>query len=181
MQHLKHNKHKVVSWKSNTENGGGALAFYLSHTLYYLEFLAGKIKETQANFSYYDKKKGETGVDLLLNFNNGIQGNLQFSSTSVGVQTHRVVCICKNATIVLENNKNVIQDFSLTIHTKDKIIPVVSKKEEIKNNEDERVEIVKKIVKRFIKGCKEKTEITPSFKQGVEIQSLIEKIKNTTK
>lgn len=35
-------KNKISSWKTSVADGGGALSFYFSHGLYYLEHLAGK-------------------------------------------------------------------------------------------------------------------------------------------
>ena len=61
-------KHRKRSWKTNVSQGGGALSFFFSHVLYYLENFAGEIKEVKSQLAYSPKSLngGEVGVDLVL-------------------------------------------------------------------------------------------------------------------
>ncbi len=45
-------RNKLSSWKSDVAEGGGALSFYVSHILYYLELYGGVIAKTKSFFSY---------------------------------------------------------------------------------------------------------------------------------
>jgi predicted dehydrogenase len=66
-------KNDITSWKTDIASGGGALSFFMSHTLHYLEYFVGTIVNVQSNFLYSKKSKndGEVGVDLLLTFRDG--------------------------------------------------------------------------------------------------------------
>lgn len=173
-------KNKISSWKTNLEEGGGALAFYFSHTLYYLEYFAGEIVagSNLLSFSKESKNGGEVGVDLLLNFKNGVRGNARIRIDVRGFKRHQLVFICERGTIVLENNKDVAKSFAISVHTENKQKTVRVKKDiSTVKNEDERVVVVRKLAARFIKSCLARTPAKPSFKDGVRVQGLIEKIK----
>src|SRR3989344_5483712 len=45
-------KNKIKSWKTDVSEGGGALSFYFSHTLHYLEYFAGEINDIRGLLSY---------------------------------------------------------------------------------------------------------------------------------
>ena len=40
-------RNHIKSWKTDVEQGGGALSFYFSHVFYYLEYFLGRIKNLQ--------------------------------------------------------------------------------------------------------------------------------------
>lgn len=174
-------KNKISSWKSDITKGGGALSFYLSHTLYYLEYFVGEISKAKSLFSYSDiksKSRGESGVDLLLKFKNGVNGQVHFSSAAVGIQKHQITFMCEKATIVLESNKGVTENFTLKIYNQEKEKQIIVKNKKIsKNDEDERVCVVKKLASRFVDGCRNRTQIVPSFVEGVRVQKLIDIIR----
>ena len=46
----------IKSWKTDVKQGGGALSFYFSHVLYYLEYFLGRIKNIECSFSSSEKK-----------------------------------------------------------------------------------------------------------------------------
>jgi len=45
------------------------------------------------------------------------------------------------------------------------------------NNEDERVKTVRKLASRFIEACIRDEQMIPSFREGLRVQELIEKIR----
>lgn len=174
-------KNKISSWKTDVNEGGGALSFYFSHTLYYMERYAGEILNVKSLFSYSkeSKKGGEVGVDALLKFKNGVTGNARIYSNDKGLNRHQIIFICEKATIVLENENRVTENFTINIFNGK--IPkqiFVKKNTVVGKNEDERVKIVKKIATRFVNGCINKNSVKPSFKEGLRVQKLIEKIRS---
>ncbi len=173
-------KNKISSWKTDAKDGGGALSFFFSHALYYLECYAGEIIDARSAFSYSAESKngGEVGVDTLIKFKNGICGNANIYSNDKGLSRHQVIFICEKATIVLENEKSVTENFKINIYNeKNSRRLFVKKSKVIDKNEDERVRIVRKIAGRFVKGCIGKTQVKPSFAEGLRAQSLIDKIR----
>ncbi len=196
-------KNNIASWKTDTQEGGGALSFYFSHSLYYIEYFTGEIEHIKSSFSYSEKSLNgaETGVDLLLRFKNGITGAAHISCDTIGLNRHQLIFRCEKATIILENRDSFVRNFELTIYT-DPLSspsfprPVLSKVEGkresssvkkifknnhinpvIENDTKVRVGLVKKIAKRFISACVHNQQMAPSMKEGLRVQQLIEIIK----
>lgn len=173
-------KNKISSWKTNTKEGGGALSFYFSHALYYLEYFAGEILDIKSVFSYSKKSTngGETGVDLILKFKTGTNGYAHISCDSKGINRHRLLFQCEKGTIILESNKGVTDNFTINTYNQNgKENVFISENKISKEDEDERVKIVRKLAERFINACLFHTQMTPSFRDGLRVQELIEKIK----
>lgn len=172
-------KNGIQTWKTSVEDGGGALSFYMSHSLNYLEYFGGQIVKTKSIFTYSKESKNgaEVGVDMLLRFKNKISGTVNFRCDAPDENTHKISFVCEKETIVLESNKGVTQNFSLQVFDKKGPKIIIVKKDEIKEGEDERVLIVKKLATRFIDGCKKGKQVSPSFAEGVRVQRLIEQIR----
>ncbi|MEK7680912.1 MAG: Gfo/Idh/MocA family oxidoreductase [Patescibacteria group bacterium] len=174
-------KNKISSWKTDVKEGGGALSFYFSHVLYYIERFAGEILGVSSLFSYSKESlnKGEVDVDALIKFKNGVIGNAHINCNDRGLHKHQLIFICEHATIILENEKDTTQNFKIKIY-KEKIDKAlfVKKNNVVRKNEDERVRVVRKIAARFIDGCSNKTQIRPSFVDGLRVQELIDLVRN---
>ncbi len=173
-------KNKISSWKTDIKQGGGALSFYGCHVLYYLEYFAGEILNLKGHLSFSKRSlnKGDSGVNLTINFKNGVKGKVKLSANSP-VNTHQLIFKCTKGKIILENLDNKVTKFSLKVYAGNKLIKSIFDKNKTKD-EDERVEVVKTLATRFIDGCNTKKEITPSFKEGFRVQQLIENIRLNT-
>lgn len=173
-------KNKKSSWKTDVAKGGGALSFYFSHSLYYLEYFAGKILSSKGKLSYSKESinGGEVGVDLILKFENNVIGKAHFNCNNKKLNRHQLIFIFENGTIVLENKNSITSNFIIKIYTQDRVrkLPRVKEKKLIED-EDERVRVVKKLAARFVNACLHNKQVTPSFKEGVRVQELIEKIR----
>lgn len=169
-------KNNRPSWKSDVKMGGGALSYYFSHSLYYLEYFAGEILSFKNNL-LYNKEGGEVGADIILKLNNGISGYAHLSCDAKGLNRHHLMFQLEKGAIILENENNTVTDFSIKIYVEGKVKKISLPKEKIENSEDERVRIVKKLASRFINCCIKKRSMTPSFKEGVRVQWLIEQIR----
>jgi predicted dehydrogenase len=172
-------KNKIASWKTDNRLGGGALAFYFSHSLNYLEYFAGKIIDVKSLLLHSPKSLsgGEVGADVLIKFKKGVTGYAHISANSKGLNNHQLQFICEHGAIILENTKDITKSFSITVVSKGRESGVkVAKQRRIKN-EDERVQEVKKIALRFIKACAQKKQMVPSFVQGLRAQELLAQIK----
>lgn len=179
-------KNKKTSWKTNVSQGGGALSLYFPHSLYYLEYFAGKIINFNSRLIYSKESLngGEVGVDLLVKFEKGVTGYTHLSCNTPGLNKHQLIFICEKGTIILEMDQNPSEEknsfasgFIIKIYA-DGQIKQLSVPEKINlNSEDERVRVVKKLTARFIDSIIHDKNIIPSFKEGVRVQELIEKIR----
>ena len=173
-------KNKKSSWKTDVALGGGALSFYFSHSLYYLEYFAGKILSFKSKLSYSKDSfnGGEVGVDLILKFENNVTGKAHFNCNNKKLNRHQLIFICEKATIILENKNGITSNFIIEIYTDSETKElIISKDKNSKDDVDERVIVIKKIVARFIDSIIHKKKVTPSFNEGVRVQELIEKIR----
>jgi len=173
-------KYGRKTWKTDAKEGGGALSFYFSHGLYYLERFAGKIQKTQAVFSHspLSLNGGEVGVDMLLKFKSGVIGNVHVSCNSPGLVRHRLMFTCERGIIVLENRNAIVDNFDIKTFGPHGTHVVKVKKDKGRKGEDERVKTVRKLAKRFVDACTRKKKMFPSFADGLRVQELIEKIRS---
>lgn len=173
-------KNKKSSWKTNIAEGGGALSFYFSHSLYYLEYYAGRILGFKSLLSYSKESinGGEVGIDLLLRFQDNITGYAHLSCNTHGINRHQLVFVCEKGTIILENKNNITSNFIITVYTDSAVRKIsLSKNERVIEDEDERVRVIKNLTDRFINSIIHKKEVVPSFNEGARVQKLIEKIR----
>lgn len=170
-------KYKRKSWKTNIKKGGGVLSFYFSHGLYYLEYFAGKIKNLNTKFTYSKESLNgaEVGIDMNIEFKNGVIGNAHVFCNSREYIRHKLVFECEKGTILLKNNNAIVDKFIIQIKTKNKTKKILVKKDKNQKGEDERVKIVKILANRFTKACISRKQMTPSFVEGLRIQELIDK------
>lgn len=174
--------HKRRTWRTDIKEGGGALSFYFSHGLYYLEHFCGEITGAKTVFTHSAQSlnEGETGIDMLLKFKSGVTGNVHVSCNSPGYIRHTLTFICKRGVIVLGGKNTIVDDFSIKTYTTYGEHRVVAKKERGKRGEDERVRVVRKLAKKFVNACASKKQMTPSFAEGLRVQELIEKIRKNS-
>src|SRR3989344_1035212 len=164
-------KNNISSWKTDVSQGGGALSFYFSHSLYYLEYYAGEISDIKGKLFYSKKSinKGEVGVDLILKYKNGVDGIAHLSSNSREPSKHKLIFKCEKGKIILENSGKVVDNFTLTMHEGGKK-EVFKSNDLAVNNEDERVKTVRKLASRFIEACIRDEQMIPSFREGLRVQ-----------
>ena len=163
------------SWKTDVQKGGGALAFFFSHGLQYIEHFAGPLKAMKTSFVHAAESGhgGEVGIDMRLTFQTGVTGCVHVSCNHPSLFRHQLVFECEKGRIVLSNTKDVVSSFSVTVirGTKKKRLSV--SKDRDHPSEDERVKVVRKLAGRFVRCCIAKKQMTPSFLDGLRVQELI--------
>ena len=172
-------QNQISSWKTDATQGGGALTFYFCHVLYYLEYFAGEIVDLKSNLVHSKKsvRGADVGADLLFRFSNNIRGSAHISCNTIGLNRHQLIFLCEKATIILENKNSFVRNFKIKIYTDSGKKSTIIKKGAQADNEKARVDLVKKIAKRFIRACRNKQQMKPSFVQGVRVAQLIESIR----
>ncbi len=173
-------KYGKKTWKTNVKEGGGALSFYFSHGLYYLEHFAGTLVDAKSLFTHspLSLNGGEVGIDILLKFKSGVTGNAHVSCNSPGFIRHRLMFICERGVIVLENKNAIVDNFTVKTYGEDGEHVVKILKDKNLKNEDERAKIVRKLAQRFVNACIHKKPMIPSFADGLRVQELIRTIRS---
>lgn len=173
-------KNKIRSWKTDVKRGGGALSFFFSHVLYYLEYFGGQITDLQSSLSYSKKSLngGEAGVDIIFQTQNQVEGSAHLNCAAEGVYKHSLMLVGEKGALVLENSKNVTRDFILKIYKGNKTAIVKAPRKNITKELDERVSVVHNLAGRFVQGCLKKKSVRPSMEDGLRVQVLINKIRN---
>jgi UDP-N-acetyl-2-amino-2-deoxyglucuronate dehydrogenase len=174
-------KNKIRSWKTTVSEGGGALAFYFSHGLYYLENFGGKITQVQSVMTHGKESLGgaEVGVDMVLRFESGVTGVARVSCNSVGLHRHQLAFQCERGVIILENAGSHVSDFSIKVHTESGVEEITVPELERVGEGDARAQVVRKLTKRFVAGCSRKSGMRPSFEDGVRVQELITQVRKS--
>lgn len=170
--------HGIKSWKTDLTEGGGALSFYFSHVLYYLELFGGPLEDIRGSSTYANKSPGrdETGIDSIFRYQQGLTGTAHLSCNFPGKTRHQLMFQCEKAAIELSSEAPGFADhFQVFIHkgntTKELFLPPP------KTKEDKRVLAVRAIASRFITACRQHKLMHPSMQEGLRVQELIRKIK----
>ena len=173
-------KNKIDSWKTDIEQGGGALSLVFSHTFYYLEYFLGEIKDLQCNFSSSEKSlnNGETTINMTISFKNGCKGNIHVDISDSEQQKHVIEFHGTNGKLILQNQSNsLVDNFELILHTTNGPQKIESDKPVIisnENSEDPRVKVVSYLAEKFIEWCNTGISVKPDFQDGARVQELID-------
>ena len=83
-------RNHIKSWKTDVEQGGGALSLVFSHTFYYLENILGRIKDIECKFTSSEKSlnNGDTTIDMKISFENGCTGNAHLDIADTKQHNH---------------------------------------------------------------------------------------------
>lgn len=170
-------KKSLHTWKSNPEEGGGALAYYFSHVFYNLEFFLGKIQTLHCNLNYspISLGKGETVVSMVVRWESGCTGNIVLNCGSVGLNKHVLEFQGQEGDLVLQNMmRSTGIGFELIHYNSNGERSIIAPpRSEPLSAEDERVRLVKSLGERFIAWHQGGGPSKPDFEDAVRVQQLI--------
>lgn len=168
-------KHHLNSWKTSKKEGGGALSFYFSHTLYYLEWLLGPINITSSSYTHSPESLGgaEVGVRVEFTFDSNKSGIAEVCCNYKDKPHHTIYVRGEKGTLSLENTKDAMSGFSLKYTVNSKIEQTITNPLTTTIQQDERVSYVHSLTSKFIAACQQNIQTTPSFKEGYRVQELI--------
>jgi hypothetical protein len=113
-----------------------------------------------------------------MTFKSGVTATASICTSDAGLNRHQLMFVFEQATLVLENEGGVTEDFAIHIYKMGAHKQLVVKKNGVSHaGDDERVRVVRKIASRFVNGCIHNTPIIPSFTEGLRVQSLIQEIR----
>ena len=170
---------KIKSWKTDVEQGGGALSLVFSHVFYYLEYFIGKIKSMECSLNSSEKSlnKGDTTINMKLIFENGCNGLINVDISNNIDQKHIIKFFGRKGKLSLENfSNNFVDNFELKLDMDEELqsIPVQKVNFLEEKTEDSRIKIVANLTKKFINWCNADVSAKPNFEDGLRVQKLID-------
>jgi predicted dehydrogenase len=172
-------KMRLMSWKTNGADGGGALGNFVSHSFYYLEWLCGPITGLSARLTGLpDAPQMETNAALALSFQSGATGTIAMSSASYLGSGHRLEIYGEDGTLVLANTTtDYMRGFTLS-HARrpgTTLTSVAVDDDPIdKNHSDGRVAAVARLAARFFDAIEQRGTTKPGFAEGHRVQVLLD-------
>jgi predicted dehydrogenase len=195
-------RHRPNSWKLRGDDGGGALNAFVSHSLYYLEWLFGPVVGVAARLAPA-WPACETQVDAWLELSCGAPLTLAVSADAYLGPGHRLEVYGDEGTLVLENtSRDHGHGWRLRFGTRGtgelQCIPLdeneapaeavpqnATRKAEGATN-DGRLAPVARIVRRFVDGVLEegpaearhrRRSVVPNLHDGVRVQRLLDSLR----
>ena len=172
-------RNSIKSWKTDVQQGGGALSFYFSHAFHYLEYFLGRIKNIQCQLFSSEKSlnKGETSINMTILFENGCMGNVNMDISYSSQQKHTIEFFAEGGKIILKNiSDSFVDNFELTVDTGQKIQKIKPDNTfgiSHDKSEDPRVKVIKSTAERFLNWCNTGVNAKPDFEDGARVQELI--------
>lgn len=167
------------AWKLHRERGGGVMLSFLSHSLYYLEWLLGPLHDCRAQV--FEIRPGEDRR-IELQFVVGatkIPGSAIVAIDAVGQPEHRLDIYGADGSLVLENlTADYIAGFTGKLYKdgtdQSQLLPGGA---EI-GGKDGRLYAVSRIVRRLIDSIETGTPLEPHVSAGFRVQTLLNEIMN---
>ena len=170
----------IKSWKTDIEQGGGALSLVFSHTFYYLEHLVGKIKNIECSLvsSHKSLNKADTTINMKLLFENGCNGEIFVDISNDKDPKHTIKFFGSEGTLSLENlSSDMVDNFNLKLskNYESQNISIAQKLNFLKDeNEDPRIKVVANLTQKFVKWYNTGIPEKPNFEDGLRVQELIQ-------
>lgn len=168
------------SWKTRTDEGGGVLNLFVSHTFYYLEWLLGPIQRLSARLFLQETRPGsakaETLAVLCLVLGDGTPVSVSVGSQACVGSGHRVELYGERGSLMLENaSSSYVNGFRLWQGTRtDPRWVEVSVPSQPGPDGDDRIRPVGSLVERFLAWIEEGVVSPPTLQDGYRVQCLID-------
>jgi len=173
------NKRSNNSWKENHSRGGGIIFNYICHSIYYLEFLFGKIRAVQTNI-FLEKKIKSKNLKGIIFFNRGLSVKLNIKVGAIKNKiepTHQLKILADKKNYILKTNLNSLSDkFSLIEFNKNLKKPVKILFNSEKNKNDFRIKPTLKNLKKFESWISRGHIQKPNFLDGKRVHLIIKKM-----
>jgi predicted dehydrogenase len=166
-----------LNWKKRAADGGGTLNNFVSHTVYYLEWLFGRMNKFAARFGPADVEV-EARVDAWVEFEAGFSGTVCVAADSFLGPGHKLEVYGDNGTLVLDNpTSDYGRGFKLSTATRPskELSPVAISSDD--NEPDGRVYPVSQIAGRFIAAINSGGSLTPNLNDGLRAQILLDALR----
>jgi predicted dehydrogenase len=170
-------RHRKVSWKLRQADGGGTLNSFVSHSLYYLEWLFGPAAEARCRLGP-GGAESETQVDAWLDFTSGLRLILSVASDAYLGPGHRLEVYGDDGTLVLDNpGHDHAAGFRLLVARR----PADALQTVLQPGPfpagDVRVLPAARLVRRFVDGILHGASVAPNLEHGLRVQRLLDALR----
>ncbi len=164
------------SWKTRNQDGGGAVNNFLSHSLYYLEWLLGPFARVAAQI-LPQNSRNNSGVEAWFETESKRSVTVSIANDAFLGPGHRLEIYGERGSLVLSNpTKDYVTGFTLSMGTRESG-SLSAELSESPSGADGRIEAVSRIVRRFLDAILSGTPVTPNLAHGVRVQHLIAKVR----
>jgi predicted dehydrogenase len=172
-------RHNITNWKRRAVEGGGALSNFVSHSIYYLEWLFGRIKQVQARL-HPPASADDSRVDAWIEFESGLPLTLSVGTDCPFGSGHRLEVYGGDGAIVLANTgSDYVQGFDLQAPTHAPTGDQPSSVEEMDRSADGRVWATARLARRFIDRLRIDGPLPPTLIDGLRVQQVIDGLRNS--
>lgn len=173
------NKAGLVSWKSDSQSGGGALNNLVSHIFHYVEWFLGPVKKLSCTLSAApgDARPADSIVNLALVLESDVSVSVSVCCCAFMGSGHRMEFFGDDGTLVLSNSTaDHARGFKLFYATRSagSLDELPFDNPEEAPAADGRIVPVSKLVDRFVSWIREGIISPPSLLEGYRVQCLIE-------
>src|SRR5262249_37032890 len=167
-------RHRKDSWKLQHDEGGGTLNSFVSHSLYYLEWLFGPVERVRARLGPAGTT-AEHWVHGWLEFAGGMELTLAVAADTYLGSGHRLEVYGDEGAMVLANSgRDHARGFSVLAGTRPdeelRVLPV----DDVPTDGDARVAPVARLVSRFVDGVLARRPALPNLNHALRVQRLID-------
>lgn len=173
------NRMRISSWKTTTAEGGGVLFSFGSHTLHYLEWLAGPIRRLHARLARApgDERPGDSLAMLQIQLASGAAASITLSTHAFLGNGHRLEFYGEDGTLLLSNTTaDYMKGFHLFIGSRSggSFEQVPTAELDPTNAEDGRIPAVASLASHFLDWIETGTATRPNFEDGLRVQALLD-------
>ena len=169
---------RIRNWKTASDEGGGVLGNFISHSFHYLEWFCGPIVRVTARLAGLPSERDlQTTVAMAIEFEGGQLGSLSVSCASYLGGGHRIEFYGEQGTLMLVNpGPDYMRGFEF-LHAKRPAAAL----ERIPDDDpsdaqyrDGRIAPVSRLAKRFLDAIETGITAQPDFAEGYRAQQLID-------
>jgi predicted dehydrogenase len=173
------NRLAIHSWKQHTDQGGGALASFGSHSLHTIEWMLGQLRRVNARLAPASAD-AEVRVTALCELVTGAIGTISIATDAVAGLGHRLEVHGSEGSILLENSStDHLANFVLTRSTRSERITVVDERRP--STRDSRIEAVTRLVRRFVDAAMGGPAAQPSLEAGLRVEMLMDWVRESSR
>ena len=169
---------KADSWKNRFDDGGGAGANFMSHVVFNLEWLLGRVVAIET-VQPRGGRSAASFCDCVVHLENRMHGTVSVSTDAYLGEGHRVALFGESGTIVLHNaTTDYAGGFELSLGTRDSGRLHAVMQDAAQPDVDGRVAPVGRIAARFLDRVGGGQTSVPDLEDGLRVQRWIQQMTN---
>jgi predicted dehydrogenase len=168
-----HRHNLTEGWKRATADGGGALNGFVSHSVYYLEWLFGPVRRLLARLSP-PGGNDDSRVEAWLDFDSGMSASLSVAIDCPFGTGHRLEVYGHDSAVILDNpGADYVSGFKLTTHASTPLPNAPRPVADFAGVTDGRIWATSQIAARFVSHLRSGGLPTPNLGHALHVQRVL--------